>query len=77
MTNPYGRTKFQIENIPEDLTASEANWRIICFRYLNPVGAHEGGLIGEGPSSVPNNLMPFLAQVVAGKLPCPNIFEGD
>ncbi len=76
-TNPYGRTKLQIENILEDLAASDASWRITCLRYFNPVGAHESGLIGEDPNGLPNNLMPFLARVAAGKLPCLNIFGGD
>ena len=76
-TNPYGRTKLQIENILEDLAASDASWRITCLRYFNPVGAHDSGLIGEDPNDVPNNLMPFLARVAAGKLPCLNIFGGD
>ena len=76
-TNPYGRTKLQIENILEDLAASDASWRMTCLRYFNPVGAHESGLIGEEPNGVPNNLTPFLARVAAGKLPCLNIFGGD
>ena len=76
-TNPYGRTKLQIENILEDLAASDSSWHITCLRYFNPVGAHDSGLIGEDPSGVPNNLMPFLARVAAGKLPCLNIFGGD
>jgi UDP-glucose 4-epimerase len=76
-TNPYGRTKLQIENILEDLAASDASWRMTCLRYFNPVGAHESGLIGEDPNGVPNNLMPFLARVAAGKHPCLNIFGGD
>jgi len=76
-TNPYGRTKLQIENILEDLAASDSSWHITCLRYFNPVGAHESGLIGEDPKGVPNNLMPFLARVAAGKLPRLNIFGGD
>ena len=76
-TNPYGRTKLQIENILEDLAASVASWRITCLRYFNPVGAHDSGLIGEDPNGVPNNLMPILARVAAGKLPCLNIFGCD
>jgi UDP-glucose 4-epimerase len=76
-SNPYGRTKLQIENILEDLAASGANWRITSLRYFNPVGAHDSGLIGEDPNGLPNNLMPFLARVAAGKLPCLNIFGGD
>jgi UDP-glucose 4-epimerase len=76
-SNPYGRTKLQIENILEDLAASDASWRMTCLRYFNPVGAHESGLIGEDPDGVPNNLMPLLALVAAGKLPHLNIFGGD
>jgi UDP-glucose 4-epimerase len=76
-TNPYGRTKLLIENILEDLAASDASWRMTCLRYFNPVGAHESGLIGEDPNGVPNNLMPLLARVAAGKLPSLNIFGGD
>ena len=75
--NPYGRTKLQIENILEDLAVSDSSWHITCLRYFNPVGAHESGLIGENPNGEPNNLMPFLARVAAGKLPCLNIFGGD
>ena len=76
-TNPYGRTKLQIENILEDIAVSDSSWHITCFRYFNPVGAHESGLIGEDPNGVPNNLMPFLARVAAGRLPCLNIFGDD
>jgi len=76
-TNPYGSTKLQIENILEDLVVSNEKWRITCLRYFNPVGAHESGLIGENPNGVPNNLMPLLAQVASGKLPCLNIFGDD
>jgi UDP-glucose 4-epimerase len=76
-TNPYGRTKLQIENILEDLAASDASWRITCLRYFNPVGAHDSGLIGEDPTGVPNNLMPYLARVASGNLPCLNIFGCD
>lgn len=76
-SNPYGRTKLQIENILEDLAESDASWCITCLRYFNPVGAHDSGLIAEDPSGLPNNLIPFLARVAAGKLPCLNIFEGD
>lgn len=76
-TNPYGRTKLHIENILEDLAASDASWRITCLRYFNPVGAHESGFIGEDPNGVPNNLVPLLTSVAAGKLPYLNIFGGD
>ena len=75
--NPYGRTKLQIENILEDLAATDSSWRIICLRYFNPVGAHDSGLIGEDPNGIPNNLMPYLARVAAGKLPRLNIFGAD
>ena len=75
-TNPYGRSKLQIENILEDLAASDDRWKITCLRYFNPVGAHESGLIGEDPNGLPNNLMPFLARVASGRLPCLKIF-GD
>lgn len=76
-TKPYGRTKLQIENILEDLADSDHSWSITCLRYFNPVGAHDSGLIGEDPNGVPNNLMPFVARVAAGKLPCLNIFGDD
>ena len=76
-TNPYGRTKLQIEQILRDLSNSDTEWRIICLRYFNPVGAHESGLIGESPNGVPNNLMPYIAQVAAGKLPHVNVYGND
>ena len=76
-TNPYGRTKLQIEEILRDLSNSDPDWRIICLRYFNPVGAHQSGLIGESPNEVPNNLMPYVAQVAVGKLPHLNIYGND
>ena len=76
-TNPYGRTKLQIEEILCDLSNSDLGWRIICLRYFNPVGAHESGLIGESPKGVPNNLMPYIAKVAAGELPYLNIYGND
>jgi len=76
-TNPYGRSKLQIEEILADLTKSDPEWRIVCLRYFNPVGAHESGLIGEAPNDIPNNLMPYIAQVATGKLPYLNIFGDD
>jgi UDP-glucose 4-epimerase len=76
-TNPYGRTKLQIEEILRDLSNSDPDWRIICLRYFNPVGAHESRLIGESPNGMPNNLMPFIAQVAVGKLPYLNIYGDD
>lgn len=76
-TNPYGRSKLHIEEMLADLAAADASWRLACLRYFNPVGAHESGLIGEDPNGVPNNLMPFLAQVAAGRRPSLNVFGND
>jgi UDP-glucose 4-epimerase len=76
-TNPYGRTKLQIEQMLRDLSNSDTEWKIICLRYFNPVGAHESGLIGESPSGVPNNLMPYLCKVAAGELPHLNVYGND
>lgn len=76
-TNPYGRSKLHIEEILADVAKTDATWRIACLRYFNPVGAHESGLIGEDPSGIPNNLMPYVAQVATGKLPYLNIFGND
>ena len=76
-TNPYGRSKLQIEEILADVAKSDTEWRIACLRYFNPVGAHESGLIGEDPNDIPNNLMPFVAQVAVGKLPRLNVFGDD
>jgi len=75
--NPYGRTKLQIEEMLRDVAASDSDWRIACLRYFNPVGAHDSGLIGEQPEGVPNNLMPFIAQVAAGQRPELRIFGND
>lgn len=66
-TNPYGRTKLVIEDMLRDLYRSDSSWRIGILRYFNPVGAHESGLIGEDPQGMPNNLMPFVAQVAVGR----------
>ena len=76
-TNPYGRTKLHIEEMLKDMAFSNADWRIVSLRYFNPVGAHESGLIGENPVGAPNNLMPYVAQVAAGKLECLNIYGDD
>jgi len=76
-TNPYGRTKLHIEEILSDLAKSDSSWRIACLRYFNPVGAHSSGLIGENPNGIPNNLMPFVAQVAVGKLKQLNVFGND
>jgi UDP-glucose 4-epimerase len=76
-TNPYGRSKLQIEEMLADVARSDASWRIACLRYFNPVGAHDSGLIGEDPNDIPNNLMPYIAQVASGKLPQLNVFGDD
>ncbi len=68
-TSPYGRTKWMIELILQDLQRSDPNWNVILLRYFNPVGAHASGLIGEDPQGIPNNLLPNIAQVAVGKLP--------
>lgn len=75
--NPYGRTKLFIEEIMRDLAASDAEWSIALLRYFNPIGAHESGLIGEDPKGIPNNLMPYIAQVAVGKLERLNVFGND
>jgi UDP-glucose 4-epimerase len=75
--NPYGHTKRMVEQILEDLSASDAAWNIGLLRYFNPVGAHESGLIGEDPNGVPNNLMPYVSQVAVGKLKELSIFGND
>ena len=77
VTNPYGRTKLMVEEILQDLHVSDASWRIACLRYFNPVGADESGLIGELPNGTPSNLMPYVAQVAAGKRPCVQVFGND
>jgi UDP-glucose 4-epimerase len=75
--NPYGRTKLIVENMLSDIAASSDFFKIAILRYFNPVGSHESGLIGEDPNGVPNNLMPFLAQVAVGRRPHLNIFGSD
>jgi len=75
--NPYGRTKQMIEDVLRDLARADAGWRIALLRYFNPVGAHASALIGEDPSGVPNNLMPFIAQVALGKLKELRVFGSD
>jgi UDP-glucose 4-epimerase len=75
--NVYGRTKLQVEEILQDLCKSDPEWSAVCLRYFNPIGAHESGLIGELPQGIPNNLMPYICQVVSGKLPHLNIFGDD
>lgn len=75
--NPYGRSKLIVEEILRDLEQSDPSWRIATLRYFNPVGAHESGLIGENPNGIPNNLMPFIAQVAIGKRDHLNVFGQD
>lgn len=77
VTNPYGRSKLHIEDMLADVAQSDAQWRIARLRYFNPVGAHDSGLIGEDPNGIPNNLMPYIARVAAGKLPYLNVFGND
>lgn len=76
-TNPYGQTKLMIEQILKDIIATSEDWNITSLRYFNPVGAHESGLIGEDPNGLPNNLLPYVAQVAAGKLNKVRIFGDD
>ncbi|RUO95634.1 hypothetical protein BC936DRAFT_143569, partial [Jimgerdemannia flammicorona] len=76
-TNPYGRTKLFIENIIRDLCNAEPGWNAALLRYFNPAGAHRSGIMGEDPKGIPNNLMPFLAQVAVGKREYLNVFGND
>ncbi|SES09980.1 UDP-glucose 4-epimerase GalE [Salipaludibacillus aurantiacus] len=76
-TNPYGRTKLMIEEILRDIYQSDQNWSIALLRYFNPIGAHRSGKIGEDPNGIPNNLVPFISQVAAKKLPKLNVFGDD
>ncbi len=80
-TNPYGRNKLQIEQMLQDVVQSDQGnpfkWKIASLRYFNPAGAHESGLIGEDPAGIPANLIPYVSQVTAGKLPALKIFGGD
>jgi UDP-glucose 4-epimerase len=76
-TNPYGRTKLMIEEILKDLYISDEEWSIGILRYFNPIGAHQSGRIGEDPSNIPNNLMPYITQVAVGKLDELNVFGND
>lgn len=76
-TNPYGASKLMVEDILADLARSDPAWRIARLRYFNPVGAHESGLIGEAPSGVPNNLMPYVAQVADGRRQQLSVFGSD
>ncbi len=75
--NPYGRTKFMIEEILRDVYASDNSWNIILLRYFNPVGAHPSGQIGEDPNGIPNNLVPYITQVAVGRLKELGVFGDD
>jgi len=77
ISNPYGWTKAMIEQILRDVAEAEPGWHISLLRYFNPVGAHSSGLIGEDPEGIPNNLMPFVAQVAAGRRKFVNVFGND
>ncbi|WP_309081662.1 UDP-glucose 4-epimerase GalE [Zhihengliuella sp.] len=76
-TNPYGRTKEQVEDILSDVAAADPEWRVALLRYFNPVGAHPSGRIGEDPQGIPNNLVPFIAQVAVGRRERLQIFGND
>ncbi|WP_039927567.1 UDP-glucose 4-epimerase GalE [Alcanivorax sp. DG881] len=76
-TNPYGATKLHIEDMLRDLYRSNEKWKLALLRYFNPVGAHESGQIGEDPAGIPNNLMPYIAQVAVGKREKLGVFGGD
>lgn len=76
-TNPYGTSKWMVEQMLQDLAVSEKRWRIVTLRYFNPVGAHPSGLIGEDPNDIPNNLLPYITQVAVGKLAKLSIFGDD
>ena len=76
-TNPYGMSKLMVERILQDLVVAEADFSVALLRYFNPIGAHESGLIGENPSGIPNNLLPYVTQVAIGKLAQLSIFGSD
>lgn len=76
-TNPYGRSKLMVEHILADVAASDPAWSITALRYFNPVGAHPSGLMGEDPQGIPNNLMPFIAQVAVGRRTALQVFGND
>ncbi|NOU52644.1 UDP-glucose 4-epimerase GalE [Pseudoalteromonas sp. JBTF-M23] len=76
-TNPYGTSKLMVEMVLQDVAKSDARWAFAILRYFNPVGAHESGLIGEDPNGIPNNLLPYIAQVAVGKLEQLGVFGND
>lgn len=77
VSNPYGRTKYMIEEILGDVYKSDPAWNIVILRYFNPIGAHESGFIGDDPNGIPNNLMPYIARVAVGKLDLLTVFGDD
>ena len=77
ITNPYGQTKGMLEQILTDLHVADPEWNVVLLRYFNPIGAHESGLIGEDPKGIPNNLVPYIAQVAIGKLEKLGVFGDD
>jgi hypothetical protein len=76
-TNPYGKSKYFVEEILKDLVKSDETWSVISLRYFNPVGAHESGKIGEDPKGIPNNIMPYIAQVAVGRRKDLKVFGND
>lgn len=76
-TNPYGWTKWMIEQILSDLTVADDEWNVVLLRYFNPIGAHPSGLIGEDPKGIPNNLVPYVAQVAVGKRDAVHVYGDD
>lgn len=76
-TNPYGWTKSMLEQILTDIHTADSEWNVVLLRYFNPIGAHKSGLIGEDPKGIPNNLLPYIAQVAIGKRPQVNVFGND
>ena len=77
ITNPYGKTKGMLEEILTDIQKADPEWNVVLLRYFNPIGAHESGLMGEDPKGIPNNLLPYIAQVAIGKLECLGVFGDD
>lgn len=76
-TNPYGWTKWMLEQVLTDIHTADPEWNVILLRYFNPIGAHKSGTIGEDPKGIPNNLLPYVAQVAIGKLECVGVFGND
>ncbi|MCR1839667.1 UDP-glucose 4-epimerase GalE [Murimonas intestini] len=77
ITNPYGQTKGMLEQVLTDLHTADPEWNVVLLRYFNPIGAHKSGLIGEDPKGIPNNLVPYIAQVAVGKLESLGVFGND